>query len=215
MTSYRHGLRSVALLATTGLAALTAGACGVADTAPVDRAAAAPTASPIPTSLPPSATEPANRPRSGRTTPHATRTITSRPSPSSLDAAGLAARAEVTYLVECVEDQLVQRPKTFTLTCADANQFLDRLQWADWGADTARATGVVTVNLCEPSCAQGKEASYPVRVTASGLVEGEASATYRTLTVTATGERPQGTPRVETFDLPGHQPGSGPESMVP
>lgn len=128
--------------------------------------------------------------------------------PAQADAAA-DARAGVTYLVECVDTEYRVEPRSFVLTCGDGNQSLDRLDWTGWGADSASATGVVEENSCEPTCVDGEQRSYPVQVVASDLVEGEASATYRTLTVTATGDRPEGTPEAQTFTLPGNPPGEG------
>lgn len=140
---------------------------------------------------------------------------TQAPAPKPTTLSPEAALAGVTYLAECLEDSLVQRPRTFTLTCADANQSLEGLTWSRWGAEQATATGRAVINTCTPSCAEGKDVTYPVRVVASRLVKGEASATYRKLTVTATGDRPAGVPKVDTFDLPGNTPGQGPEVMAP
>lgn len=108
-----------------------------------------------------------------------------------------------TYLIECVEENLRRAPRTFDLTCADANMRLTQLKWKNWGAKTATATGKVAVNTCSPSCDKGKWASYAVKVSASKLAMGETARAYQTLTVTSTGKRPAGTPRVEVFKLPG------------
>ena len=117
------------------------------------------------------------------------------------------ARAGVTYLVECVDDNRVRTPRTFTLACADNNQRLTKLTWKDWGADNAFATGVVRENVSEPMSKGDKWISYPVRVKATNLVEGEASATYNTLVVRTVGKAPQGVKALQIFDLPGNKVG--------
>jgi hypothetical protein len=59
------------------------------------------------------------------------------------------------------------RPKTVTLTCGDGNTVLKGLTWSSYGGARAKAKGTFTINLCEPNCAAGKAASFPVTVTAS------------------------------------------------
>ena len=117
------------------------------------------------------------------------------------------ARAGVTFLVECVDDNRVQRPSTFTLACADDNQRLTKLDWKNWGADNAFATGVVRENVSEPMSKGDKWISYPVRVKATNIVEGEASATYTKLIVRTVGKAPQGVDALQIFDLPGNKAG--------
>lgn len=59
------------------------------------------------------------------------------------------------------------RPKSVTLTCGDGNTVLKGLTWSSYGGASAKAKGTFTINLCEPNCAAGKAASFPVTVTAS------------------------------------------------
>lgn len=197
------------------LAAALAG-CGVHDPAPVTRtattrASAPATTAPAPTVRPSQTTPPGSAGTAPSTRPQATQSAPSARVPTSsrtLDPAAQSARAAVTYLAECLDDELVQRPRSFTLSCGDGNQSLDSLRWSNWGADRATASGSMVLNTCEPSCANGTMRRYPVRVVASRLVEGEASATYRTLVVTVVGPLPAGQPRVESFPLPGIEPGA-------
>ncbi|NHA00983.1 hypothetical protein G5V59_16770 [Nocardioides sp. W3-2-3] len=88
-----------------------------------------------------------------------------------------ASRAGVTFLLDCV-DEPVSKPTSFTVACADGNQSLTDLEWSNWGADEAIATGTVVANNCDPRRAEGTDVKARVRVTASDLVDGEASATY-------------------------------------
>lgn len=203
--------RTAAVSLLAALAAVSATtACSVADEQPVRHVSAANAAAPSGPAAPakPSATVSPSSPAA----PASMQAPAPKPTqPLSPE----AALAGVTYLAECLEDSLVQRPRTFTLTCADANQSLEGLTWSHWDAEQATATGRAVINTCTPSCAGGKDVTYPVRVVASQLVKGEASATYRKLTVTATGARPAGVPKVDTFDLPGHTPGQGPQVMAP
>ncbi len=60
------------------------------------------------------------------------------------------------------------RPKTVTLTCADANTVLTGLRWSSFGGTSALATGTLETNTCTPNCASGKLVRYPVAVRANG-----------------------------------------------
>lgn len=60
------------------------------------------------------------------------------------------------------------RPKTVTLTCADANTVLTGLRWSSFGGASALATGTLETNTCTPNCASGKVVRYPVAVRANG-----------------------------------------------
>ncbi|WGX96824.1 hypothetical protein [Nocardioides sp. L-11A] len=112
----------------------------------------------------------------------------------------VAARAAVTYILDCVGEP-VASPGTFTVACADGNQSLTELAWADWGADRASATGTMVANDCDPNCAEGADVSVPVEVEVSDIVEGEASATYGTLTITVQGDVPEGMEATQTYPL--------------
>ncbi len=115
-------------------------------------------------------------------------------------------RAGVTYLVECVDDNRVRKPRTFTLACADAGQRLEKLTWKRWGYQQAFATGIVRENVSTPMSKGDKWISYKVAVKATNLVDGEASATYNKLIVRVVGKKPAGVDRVQVFDLPGNTP---------
>lgn len=119
-----------------------------------------------------------------------------------------AARAEVTFVVECDPDSRVRRPTTFVLACADGNELLERLTWRAWGESQAHASGDLITNDCNPDCARGKDVRIPVRVVADQLVEEESVATYRRLTVTAD-DRGDGVAMQEVYHLPGVAPPEG------
>jgi hypothetical protein len=72
---------------------------------------------------------------------------------------------EVTLPSSCT-DQVVA-PARVILTCGDAGLIAESLVWTGWGADAATATGTASVNLCEPSCAEGERKEFPVALTAS------------------------------------------------
>jgi hypothetical protein len=56
------------------------------------------------------------------------------------------------------------RPTTFTIACGDGNSYLTKLKWSAWGASSAKASAVYTVNNCDPYCAAGKFVSSKAEV---------------------------------------------------
>jgi hypothetical protein len=62
----------------------------------------------------------------------------------------------------CTKAQV--KPGSFTLTCADGNDYLSHLSWSSWSASSASGTGTNLVNDCTPYCAAGKFHSYPADV---------------------------------------------------
>lgn len=118
----------------------------------------------------------------------------------------VAARAEVTFIAERDGDSRVRRPAEIILTCADGSEFLESLTWRGWGEDRATAQGRYVTNDCTPTCAQGKPLSYPAKVVADQLIEGEAAATYRRLTVTVDAPG-SGQGGQQVYHLPGISPG--------
>lgn len=122
---------------------------------------------------------------------------------------------DLAYLVECVEDGLVQEPQDFTLTCADGNANLEGLVWSNWGTEQAEATGSLAVNSCEPDCANGTFETHPVALRLTDLDMGEASAVYTTMTVDFLNETPEGYSDPEVITFAGHSSpveASGPDT---
>jgi hypothetical protein len=62
------------------------------------------------------------------------------------------------------------KPTTMTPYCADAGAGVGNLEWDSWGAKSATGTGLYGVNLCEPTCADGKWKFADVNVTLSNSV---------------------------------------------
>lgn len=56
------------------------------------------------------------------------------------------------------------RPRTFILTCADANSLFAKLSWTSWTPGLASAKGLYEENDCNPYCAAGHFHNYPVLV---------------------------------------------------
>lgn len=198
ITSKRVGSRALhpAIRGATGATVAVAlglglGACSTPDHSPVIAGASA--ARPTPIQI--SATSPS--------TPQPT--TSSAPSASSSGSASTRATSAVnnsTFIIECVDTNLVQSPRSLTLTCGDANSAADSLTWSGWGTERASAVGVLVENTCNPDCANGTLSRYPVQVVASKLKHREATQVYTLLTVTFTGQRPAGQPQVQQYSLP-------------
>jgi hypothetical protein len=82
------------------------------------------------------------------------------------------------------------KPTTLTLTCGDANTYLKGLSWSSFGGSTAKAKGTFVIDLCKPNCAAGKNASYPVSVTATNSKKCKGTSVYSKLALTFTGRKP-------------------------
>jgi hypothetical protein len=64
-------------------------------------------------------------------------------------------------------DPPTERPTTVTFqTCADGGQRLESMSWSSWGAAGAQGTGILSYQVCEPSCAEGHREQYAVNVAA-------------------------------------------------
>lgn|SRR5487761_2662235 len=65
------------------------------------------------------------------------------------------------------------KPDSMTPYCADANAGVGNLDWNSWGAKGARGTGLYGINLCTPTCADGKWKFADVNVTLSKSVKAQ------------------------------------------
>jgi hypothetical protein len=94
-------------------------------------------------------------------------------------------------LVNC-RHQAVVLPRTFTLTCADANDVLTGLSWVSWRG-VAYGSGTERVNSCQPNCAAGHWHSYRALITvwrARPRGHGTGQLKFTRLTEIYTGARP-------------------------
>ena len=81
------------------------------------------------------------------------------------------------------------KPKAITFTCADAGLYIDKIQWTSWSQKGATGTGIFNENLCEPSCAEGKQVSEEVKINLSDLTPRKGKFYLRTLDIeTVTGK---------------------------
>lgn len=76
------------------------------------------------------------------------------------------ASSKAVGLLGCAH-KLESKPKTFTLSCGDGNVGLVGVTWKTFGGSTARGSGTLVVNECEPNCAAGKLVKNRVRILAS------------------------------------------------
>jgi hypothetical protein len=95
-------------------------------------------------------------------------TVVALSSTTALDAVTMSAGASSARVaVQACTRKAEVRPSTFTIACGDGNSYLTKLKWTSWGSSTARASGVYTVNNCDPYCAAGKFISSNAVVTLS------------------------------------------------
>ncbi len=59
------------------------------------------------------------------------------------------------------------KPQSMTRYCGDAGAGVGNLEWDSWGAKGATGTGLYGVNLCDPTCADGKWKFSEVNVSLS------------------------------------------------
>jgi hypothetical protein len=116
----------------------------------------------------------------------------------ALGGAIAASAASPLKITNC--NQASSSPKSVTLTCGDGNTVLKGLKWSSFGGATAQAKGTFTINLCEPNCAAGKDASYPVTVKASGQRSCKKGLrVYSKLALQFTGRAPKSASRLKNW----------------
>jgi hypothetical protein len=124
---------------------------------------------------------------------------------SALPAAHAATGASKPVLVQCTNRGSV-KPRQFTITCADGNDFLSGLKWSSW-ASTASGKGTEWINTCNPNCAAGHFHKFGVkvylwRVRPRPHVRGQRY--YTRMTLTYVSKIPRGFHRHRTIDLWSH-----------
>ena len=115
--------------------------------------------------------------------------------PASVASAGSGSnRLRVFFPKDCQHN--VYKPKSFVVTCADANFVVKKVDYSRYGTRSARGTGTASINTCEPSCVAGKFKNDPVSFTLSRVRQCGDVQQFRRLTIRFTGKRPQGQRRV-------------------
>ena len=82
------------------------------------------------------------------------------------------------------------RPTGIVIACADGGLGFEKLTWARWGTSGATGQGELYENQCQPDCAEGKFATYPVLVALSRVKTSPQGAYFSEVTVTWEGRRP-------------------------
>jgi hypothetical protein len=103
----------------------------------------------------------------------------SAPTPATSHSDGSSPDESVPGVIDCGKSlsQLDVRPAPLLLVCSDGTAGLQNLTWSHWGHNvtsgspgkvipsaTATGTGEFVLNTCNPNCAAGHHATYPVQV---------------------------------------------------
>lgn len=112
----------------------------------------------------------------------------------SASAASASNKLHVFFPKDC--QQNVYQPKSFVVTCADANFVVKKVDYSRYGARSARGTGTASINTCDPSCVEGTFKNYPVSFTLSKVRQCGDVPQFRRLTIRFTGRKPKGQKRV-------------------
>jgi hypothetical protein len=161
--------KTFAFCALLGLSLITA-ACGASGTTP--RASSTP--SPTSPATAPPASSPAAAPSS--------------PAPPASPASALPG-----VVAECTNPPpltLSTRPTEIVLACADDGIGVEHMTWSSWASGAAAGQGLLWENLCQPNCATGKIATYPVAVTLSAVKTSSQGPYFSNLALTWQGNRP-------------------------
>ena len=76
------------------------------------------------------------------------------------------------------------KPEGILITCADGGVYAEKIKWINWSQEGATGSGILSENLCEPSCAEGKRVTAPVNLILSNLTEQNGKYYLRTLDIT-------------------------------
>ena len=77
----------------------------------------------------------------------------------------------------------VYKPENITITCADGETYVEKIQWSTWGQEGATGMGIYSENMCEPNCVDGKRVTAPVNLILSNLTEQNGKYYFRTLDI--------------------------------
>ncbi len=119
-----------------------------------------------------------------------------------LTAAPASASSSQVVVVNCGHG--VVRPAQYDIGCMASQEFLAQLRWTSW-TSVAFGGGVLKVNDCTPTCAQGKYIKYPVLTVlwrAKPWPGHSGRQYFSRLTFIFTGKRPAHNPVTETLSLP-------------
>jgi hypothetical protein len=104
-------------------------------------------------------------------------------------------------VADCVGPPSTQ-PSTITLACADDGIGIQGITWGTWTNESATGHATLWMNLCQPDCAAGKTADYPVQVTLSDVQASAQGRWFKSLTIGWESPRPSPLP-LTTYALLG------------
>jgi len=81
-------------------------------------------------------------------------------------------------------ESLVYQPESITVTCADGGELIHSITWTTWTSKSASGTGIYSINLCKPNCAEGQRLEEPVEVALSNAEQDLKKIVYKTLIFT-------------------------------
>jgi hypothetical protein len=96
------------------------------------------------------------------------------------------------------------RPTGYDIGCMPSNELMTGLTWTSWRS-VAFGSGILEVNDCTPTCAQGKYVKYPILVVlwrAQPWPKHAGQDYFSRLTWIFTAQRPGRAPTAQTFVLP-------------
>ena len=76
---------------------------------------------------------------------------------------------------------LVNQPESITLTCADGGELIHSITWTTWTSRSASGTGIYSINLCNPNCAEGQRLEEPVEIALDNAEQDSKKIVYKTL----------------------------------
>ena len=114
-----------------------------------------------------------------------------------------SASSSQVVVVNCGHGQV--RPAQYDIGCMASQEYLAQLRWTSWRS-VAFGGGILKVNNCTPSCAQGTYIKYPVLTVlwrARPWPHHAGGRYFSRLTIIFTGKRPAHVPVTQTVALPG------------
>ena len=121
---------------------------------------------------------------------------------------GTSPQVQTAYLTTCTR-ATVTTPSRITMTCADSNYSLVGLQWQNWGAARAVATGNASMSNCARDCPAGQAPDYRVQVTAPDPVAGPSGPEYARLSITYLHAPPRGVSNPDVWSIGPRGPRTG------
>ena len=91
----------------------------------------------------------------------------------------LTPKAVLTWDCETAE----YKPESIAITCADGGIYVEKIRWSSWSKEGATGIGVLSENLCEPSCAEGQREEARVNLRLTNLTEQSGRYYLRTLDI--------------------------------